>query len=67
MTTVTTDQTTTPNHLDPAPSPRSAALIAGISYIALFILGIFGNFFVRESLVNSNDAAATLTTPTCSS
>jgi len=59
ITTLTTDQTTIPNHLDPAPSPRSAALIAGISYIALFILGIFGNFFVRESLVDSNDAAAT--------
>jgi hypothetical protein len=59
MTTVTTDPSITTSNHDPAPSPRSAALIAGISYIALFILGIFGNFFVRESLVDSNDAAAT--------
>jgi hypothetical protein len=61
MTTITTDAATTTSHLDPPPSPRTAALIAGISYIALFVLGIFGNFVVREGLVDSNDAAATFT------
>jgi hypothetical protein len=41
------------------PAPRAAALIAGYSYVALFALGIFGNFFVREQLVETGDAAAT--------
>jgi hypothetical protein len=45
--------------LDSEPSPRTAALIAGWSYVALFILGFFGNFFVRERLVEAGDAAAT--------
>ncbi len=39
--------------------PRSAARIAGYSYVALFVLGIFGNFFVRERLVETGDASAT--------
>jgi hypothetical protein len=42
-----------------SPTPRTAALIAGSSYVALFALGIFGNFLVRERLVQSDDAAAT--------
>lgn len=41
------------------PAPRSAARIAGYSYIALFVLGVFANFFVRERLVETGDAAAT--------
>ncbi len=40
-------------------SPRLAAKIAGVGYIALFVLGIFANFFVREALVVTDDAAAT--------
>jgi hypothetical protein len=40
-------------------TPRRAALIAGVGYLALFVLAIFANFFVREGLVDPNDAAAT--------
>lgn len=40
-------------------SPRRAALIAGVSYVGLFALGIFANFFVREGLIVSGDAQAT--------
>jgi hypothetical protein len=43
----------------PDPTPRTAARIAGYSYMALFALGIFGNFFVRERLVERGDATAT--------
>ena len=38
---------------------RPAALIAGIGYVLLFGLAIFANFFVREGLVDTEDAAAT--------
>lgn len=40
-------------------NPRSAARIAGVSYVLLFALGIFANFFVREGLIVSDDAQAT--------
>ncbi len=40
-------------------SPRRAAQLAGAAYVALFILGIFANFVVREGLVVSGDAQAT--------
>ena len=39
--------------------PRMAARIAGLSYVALFVLALFANFFVRERLVDLDDAAAT--------
>jgi hypothetical protein len=39
---------------------RRAARIAGISYLALFVLAIFANFVVRESLIESGDAAGTV-------
>lgn len=39
--------------------PRHAALIAGVGYVALFALGIFANFFVREGLIVTGDAQAT--------
>ena len=39
--------------------PRTAARIAGLSYLALFVLALFANFFVRERLVDLDDAAAT--------
>ncbi|MDH5521722.1 MAG: DUF4386 domain-containing protein, partial [Acidimicrobiia bacterium] len=42
-----------------APNPRSMALLAGWSYVALFVLAVFANFFVRERLVDTTDAAAT--------
>jgi Domain of unknown function (DUF4386) len=41
------------------PSARSAAKIAGSSYLAIFALAIFANFFVRQGLVERGDAAAT--------
>ena len=43
----------------PETSPRTAARIAGISYVLLFALGIFANFVVREGLIVSDDAQAT--------
>jgi hypothetical protein len=42
-------------------SPRAAAVLAGIGYVALFALGIFANFFVREGLIVTDDAEATAT------
>ena len=41
-------------------SPRNAALVAGISYIPVFVIGIFANFFVLEELVVTGDAATTV-------
>lgn len=38
---------------------RRAAVIAGIGYVLIFGLSIFANFFVREGLVVSDDAAET--------
>lgn len=40
-------------------SPRQAAKIAGYGYLAIFVLAIFANFFVRERLIEPGDAAAT--------
>jgi small-conductance mechanosensitive channel len=40
-------------------SPRQAARIAGYGYLAIFVLAIFANFFVRERLIEPGDAAAT--------
>jgi hypothetical protein len=53
-------QTPAASHPD-RPSRRLAARIAGVSYVALFALAIFANFFVREGLVVGGDAAATFT------
>ncbi|MEJ2636707.1 MAG: DUF4386 domain-containing protein [Calditrichia bacterium] len=41
-------------------SQRKIALIAGFSYLIIFITGIFANFIVLQSLIASGDAAATL-------
>ncbi len=38
---------------------RTAARVAGIGYVMLFVLGIFANFVVREQLVVAGDAATT--------
>jgi len=40
-------------------NPRAAAVIAGVGYVILFVLGVFANFFVREGLIVSGDAQAT--------
>ncbi|WP_300012621.1 DUF4386 domain-containing protein [Pseudonocardia sp.] len=42
-------------------TPRAAALWAGSSYAALFVLAIFANFAVVTRLVDPDDPAATLT------
>lgn len=50
----------------PGPKPfgsvgvRTAAIVAGIGYVALFVLGVFANFFVKEGLVVSGDPNATV-------
>lgn len=44
----------------PETSPRRAGIIAGIGYVVLFVFAIFGNFFVIESLIVPDDAAATV-------
>lgn len=63
MTTTTTNTLNPAIAADPPPdsdtSPRRAAKIAGVSYVLLFALGIFANFFVREGLIVSGDAQAT--------
>lgn len=38
---------------------RTAAVVAGVSYVVLFLLGFFANFVVREGMVVADDAAAT--------
>ncbi len=40
-------------------SLRRYAIVAGIGYVALFILAIFANFFVREGLIVGGDATQT--------
>ena len=42
-------------------TPRRAAIIAGTSYVVLFAVAIFANFFMREGLIVSGDAEATAT------
>ncbi len=39
---------------------RRAARIAGVSYLAMFVLAIFANFVVRESLIESGNAVSTV-------
>ena len=40
-------------------SARKAGIIAGLGYIALFILAIFANFFVKEGLIVPGNANLT--------
>jgi len=42
-----------------ATSPRHAALVAGLAYVAIIVLALFANFFVLERLTVADDAAAT--------
>jgi hypothetical protein len=58
MTTETIAMTA-PSEAHSDTSPRTAARIAGASYIALFFLGVFANFFVLEGLIVTDDAQAT--------
>lgn len=44
----------------PGVSRRLAARIAGISYLAMFLLAIFANFMVRENLIVPGDPAITV-------
>lgn len=46
-------------HMSSGVSARSAARIAGYSYLAIFVLAIFANFFVVTDLIESGDAGAT--------
>jgi len=39
--------------------PRTAAKIAGVGYLLIFVLAIFANFFVREGLIDATDVSAT--------
>lgn len=41
-------------------SRRRAARIAGVSYLAMFVLAIFANFVVREGLIEPGDATGTV-------
>jgi hypothetical protein len=41
------------------PTPRAAARIAGLGYVAIFALAIFANFAVVERLIDPDDPAAT--------
>lgn len=40
-------------------TPRRAAVVAGVGYVVIFVLAIFGNFVVLEGIVETGDAAAT--------
>jgi hypothetical protein len=41
-------------------SLRKAAIIAGFSYLIIFVLGILANFFILENLIVPGDAARTV-------
>ncbi|WP_179872927.1 DUF4386 domain-containing protein [Microcella indica] len=41
-------------------SRRTAARVAGIGYIALFVLAIFANFVVKQGIIDPADAEATV-------
>jgi len=60
-------QATTTAAVRPEPSERAAgysrrraARIAGVSYLAMFVLAVFANFVVREGLIAPDDAAGTV-------
>jgi hypothetical protein len=41
------------NRISSLPSSRRAALIAGVGYLVIFVLAIFANFFVLDTLAHS--------------
>lgn len=53
------NRTPTGNESTRSWSLRRYAIVAGVGYVALFVLGIFANFFVREGLIVGGDAAQT--------
>ncbi len=53
-------QTRTTSHEPERMSRRRVARIAGVSYLTMFVLAIFANFVVREGLVVSGDASASV-------
>jgi hypothetical protein len=64
MTTLEASQSTKErdrslNSATPGWSARRYAVVAGVGYVVLFVLGIFANFFVREGLIVAGDAAQT--------
>ena len=62
MTSTTLDPTNQPAAYDRSDTnPRTAAIIAGIGYVILFVFAVFANFVVREGLVVTDDAQATAT------
>lgn len=61
------DRRVTLDHFTPgAPSPRRLALIAGGSYVGLFLLAIAANFIVIEGLTAPSDPSATVANITAS-
>ncbi len=58
-TSAAASASTLPSKAGPEVSIRAAAVLAGVSYVVLFALAFFANFFVREGLVISDDATAT--------
>ncbi len=60
MSLDTLDPTIQPTAADRSDTnPRTAAVVAGIGYVVLFVLAVFANFFVREGLVITDDAQTT--------
>ncbi|MDY6807689.1 MAG: DUF4386 domain-containing protein [Actinomycetota bacterium] len=51
---------TAPSTADQSSPARSAARWAGLGYLAIFVLAMFANFFVLESVYDPEDAQATL-------
>lgn len=41
-------------------SRRTAARVAGVGYLALFVLAIFANFIVKQGMIDPSDAEATI-------
>ena len=41
-------------------SRRTAARVAGVGYLALFVLAIFANFIVKQGMIDPSDAEATV-------
>jgi hypothetical protein len=42
------------------PTPRQAALVAGLAYVVIIVLAFFANFYVLERLTDPDDVATTV-------
>ncbi|WP_372594227.1 DUF4386 domain-containing protein [Actinotalea sp.] len=60
MSTLTAHLTSTPGPVSPRTGRRTAARIAGVGYVLLFVLAILANFVVLQGLVVDGDAVATV-------